>query len=554
MKSLLSLTLVPLLMVLLIVTGTEAFANGLDELAIQDRGRKKPFTTFAQETTLLLTGQQTVTLPEEKRTLSADDFILALWFAPEGWDAKPVILVDYLPLRRALGLPVEEKRFSYRQLAASEELKNLKEATDRKLQIDPQGGRTRQEREVDQVVNRLSVFASLASGSAFTVVPHPSSPTGGWKTLDLIGDDYPKEAGMGVIAEFALMARAQAQGDAKGIDTAAAGMAERLRELSPAVYPPARRLAFESFYIRLHPWRWAWVCYGLAALVLALTGGWRQALGYRIGWALALGGFGFQLWGFVSRMIIAGRPPVTNMYESIIWVSFAAVLFSLILEAIYRPRIFLQASMPLALVALMVVDFQPLIFDSSIQPLVPVLRNNFWLAIHVMTITLSYGAYALAMGLGHIVLWKIMRGATAKETAMLLQYIYRAIQIGVLLLATGTILGAVWANYSWGRFWDWDPKETWALITLLCYLALLHGRFAGWWSGFALAVGSIVCFLSVLMAWYGVNFVLGKGLHSYGFGTGGTGYVVGFVVFEVLYVGFAIWQRRQRVRTAAALS
>ena len=95
-------------------------------------------------------------------------------------------------------------------------------------------------------------------------------------------------------------------------------------------------------------------------------------------------------------------------------------------------------------------------------------------------------------------------------------------QVGVLLIAAGTILGGVWADYSWGRFWGWDPKEVWALITLLVYLIPLHGRFAGWVNTFGLVVASVVCFLSVVMAWYGVNFVLGVGLHSYGFAEGGS--------------------------------
>jgi hypothetical protein len=133
-------------------------------------------------------------------------------------------------------------------------------------------------------------------------------------------------------------------------------------------------------------------------------------------------------------------------------------------------------------------------------------------------------------------------------------FIYRAMQIGVLLLATGTILGGVWANYSWGRFWGWDPKETWALVTLLCYLALLHGRLAGWWKGFGLAVGSVACFLSVMMSWYGVNFVLGKGLHSYGFGTGGFSYVACFAVFEVIFVAFVLFWNQRHAPKKVALS
>ena len=100
--------------------------------------------------------------------------------------------------------------------------------------------------------------------------------------------------------------------------------------------------------------------------------------------------------------------------------------------------------------------------------------------------------------------------ATAAKIKPLSNFIYRTMQVGVLLIAAGTILGGIWADYSWGRFWGWDPKEVWALITLLVYLIPLHGRFAGWFNTFALVASSVVCSLSVIMAWYGVNFVLGR--------------------------------------------
>ena len=116
--------------------------------------------------------------------------------------------------------------------------------------------------------------------------------------------------------------------------------------------------------------------------------------------------------------------------------------------------------------------------------------------------------------------------ATAGRIKPLSNFIYRVMQVGVLLVAAGTILGGVWADYSWGRFWGWDPKEVWALITLLVYLVPLHGRFAGWVNTFGLVVASVACFGSVMMAWYGVNFVLGVGLHSYGFVEGGSQGVV----------------------------
>jgi Cytochrome C assembly protein len=140
------------------------------------------------------------------------------------------------------------------------------------------------------------------------------------------------------------------------------------------------------------------------------------------------------------------------------------------------------------------------------------------------------------------------RGRAMQRTAATLKplsnFIYRAMQVGVLLVAAGTILGGVWADYSWGRFWGWDPKEVWALITLLVYLIPLHGRFAGWVSTFGLVVASVACFLSVIMAWYGVNFVLGVGLHSYGFVEGGSQGMMSVIIMGVLGLpAAAAWRR-----------
>ena len=242
--------------------------------------------------------------------------------------------------------------------------------------------------------------------------------------------------------------------------------------------------------------------------------------GYAAAWVLAGRWISAADSRICRSIAIAGRPPVTNMYESVVWVAFGTIFFALVFEAIYRSRYFLLGAVPVAVVSLILADTQTLALDRSINPLVPVLRDNFWLTTHVLTITLSYAAFALALGN-----WphRLAQGYQREQRLRpsLYNYLYRTLQVGVLLLATGTILGGVWANYSWGRFWDWDPKETWALITLLGYLIVLHGRIAGKWAGFGMAVGAVLAFQGVLMAWYGVNFVLGVGLHSYGFGTGG---------------------------------
>jgi hypothetical protein len=109
----------------------------------------------------------------------------------------------------------------------------------------------------------------------------------------------------------------------------------------------------------------------------------------------------------------------------------------------------------------------------------------------------------------------------------------------------------VWANYSWGRFWGWDPKETWALIALLMYVVAIHGKMAGWWGDFGIAVAAVVNFAGIIMAWYGVNYVLGAGLHSYGFGVGGEGYVLTFLALEAAYVGLAVVRHRGARQTDA---
>jgi ABC-type transport system involved in cytochrome c biogenesis permease subunit len=155
---------------------------------------------------------------------------------------------------------------------------------------------------------------------------------------------------------------------------------------------------------------------------------------------------------------------------------------------------------------------------------------------------LGYAAFAIALLSGNITLgFYLKRSANLPAIAALSKLTCRFLQAGVLLLIVGTFLGGFWADWAWGRFWAWDPKETWALITLLGYLALLHARRVGWVRDLGLAAFSVVCFVLVLMNWYVVNYVLGGGLHSYGSGGAGAhGYVLGAVAIQFIYVGAAV--------------
>ncbi len=522
-------------------------------LAMQDGGRRKPIDTFARETLIRITGRSTCT-DRSGRVWQPNDFILSALLETHDWKNEPMVLVSLGKLKEQLGLDKTQRRFSFAQLAGSAELQRITNEAHALKRAEKPVDRLQQ--EAMSVSERLALFAHVMDGSALLIVPAPKNETDAWMVPDpsAIAGFY-NEAQFGpALAATTSMMRAYQQGDSFNFSSAARQLRENLRALSPSIYPQERQLRLEFFYNHFDGfYRGIWF-YGFGFLALLVGHLRKRGVALRnFGLALAIVGLAFHASGIVMRCMIAGRPPVTNMYESIIWVSFAVSFFGMIFFARYRTPVYLLAALPVTLTALLLVFQMPIAMPASIDPLVPVLRDNFWLTIHVLTITLSYAAFALAMGFGHILLWRYARNPTgARADASMHFWLYRVLQLGVLLLAAGTILGGVWANYSWGRFWGWDPKETWALIALLCYITTLHGRLAGWWTEFGLVVASVVCFLAVLMAWYGVNFVLGKGLHSYGFGIGGETYVATFVILDLLFVAFAIWRYRASRRVATA--
>lgn len=503
----------------------------LEQIPVQEGGRKKPYLVFAQESLIGLSGKTTIKIDDRKR--DAMDVVTTFWLNPQGWEKKPIILVNSKTLKDATGIDEKRTLFSYEELAANPKLVELLDQAQKQRSRPGNQKLSGLPKEASDVGLRLAEFESLSNGSVFRFVANPTHAEGPWSLA-------PDGAVAPLRAAFVA-----------GDDTAFAGairtFATSMAGIEPQFQPPAWKISLETLYQKLHPFGWAWRLYVIAGIALLAM---RSRGGYIAAWVFAGAGLLFQVGGFVARILISGRGPVTNMYESIIWVAFGTIFFALVFEAIYRSRYFLLGALPVAVVSLFLADTQPVALSASINPLVPVLRDNFWLSTHVTTICLSYAAFLLALGLAHIPLWKIIKGQ--KPEPAIYNYLYRALQIGVFLLATGTILGAVWANYSWGRFWDWDPKETWALITLLGYLFLLHGRIAGKWGGFGMAIGAVFCFLSVLMAWYGVNFVLGVGLHSYGFGSGGFGYALAFVIAEVAFVTLAIVRKKQNTPAAPA--
>jgi cytochrome c-type biogenesis protein CcsB len=512
----------------------EISPSSLEMLVIQEGGRKKPYLVFSEETLRSLSGKTSLSVDGANQDAMA--LITDIWMNPsEAWKEKSLILVSNRPLKQQIGLDSGKKLFSYNELITNDGLLKEISAAAQTRRQDPRAKLKGIQKEASDIGMRLGIFESLLNGEAFRIIPpasgtewiaaYPAMTQGDGEAFKMLG----------------MMRSSLLDNNQKQFDWSAQHLIARQQSLG--TIPDHWKLRLEVIYQKAHPFRWAWILYALAGIILLLSRTAWEKLGYRFAWLLAGSGFLLQAAGLASRVLIAGRPPVTNMYESVIWVAFGTILFALIFEAIYRAGFFLLGAIPVAVASLILADSQPMILDRSIHPLVPVLRDNFWLSTHVLTITLSYAAFALSLGVAHVALIRIIAGLT--PSAALYNYLYKTIQVGVLLLATGTILGGVWANYSWGRFWDWDPKETWALIALLGYLFLLHGRLSGQWGGFGLSIGAVVAFQSVLMAWYGVNFVLGAGLHSYGFGTGGFPVVACFVGLEIVFLIAAFIRRKQ---------
>lgn len=284
-------------------------------------------------------------------------------------------------------------------------------------------------------------------------------------------------------------------------------------------YPTLFQLRLELFYYQF-PFTLTMVAfYLLACLALSFR---------RWGLFLLLLGFALHTADLAIRLYLMGKPPVTNMSETIIYVPWISVAVGMIIYFFKRERILLQSAAFLASILLALLPLFNL--DVGIHNPQAVLNSQFWLSIHVMMVVASYGAFLLAGILGHLYL------ITRKDP--LPSAILPTLYTGTILLITGTLLGGAWAAQSWGRFWDWDPKESWAFISSCVYLVIIHLHRFGKIQEKGLAMGAVMGMLAISFTWYGVNFLLGTGLHSYGFGTGGVNYYLTYVLAEFIFI---IW-------------
>ena len=506
-----------------------------ESLPVQESGRIKPLITVAQETLQLIHGKSKY---EGKPAL---DIFTTWMLLPEPWMKKEFIKIDHHGLKEALNFPKEKKYFSPEEIGTHQRLNvlfsDLQVRTQRKEKLNAYY------QSIQRLESQLLTFYAVTQGGIKVFPPTKDSDSNNWQSLREVEQNQ-SESFFKVMAAYSTQfigtESDKVQGE-KDLTKALIEFDKVAREIGGYKYPPRAKMETEVLYQKLKPFFWTWILYFISTLLLAFSFLFLARPLTTIASLTLLAAFGLHTYGFILRCLITGRPPVSNMYETVVWVGWGVVVFAALFGFLKKQRWIPLVGSAVATLCMIVADFAPVILDSTLQPLEPVLRSNLWLTIHVMTITLSYAAFFLAFGVGDygVFLYLKNREANKAQIRELAQVAYHCIQIGVVLLTAGTILGGVWADYSWGRFWGWDPKETWAFIALMGYLAMLHARLVGWLREFGMLAGSIVSFSLVIMAWYGVNFVLGAGLHSYGFGAGGIEYVSGFVGLHIVYVTYA---------------
>ena len=448
----------------------------------------------------------------------------------------PDFSIENSETRKYLELPEKKKYLSYFDLL---------EKKDKIWQLLPSlpgkkpGEWTAVEKEAAALSGQLEKWAKLYGKMPLTIIPSAakSGEEEKWLNPWNLASSVVKGRGMPVHRELVLMRDfvwAYREHDQENFDRALLDFNRLIGDKSEGSIRP-KALSAEVFYNRIDPFYKAKFFYGFSALFLLLTFLIFKKWFYRLSFFLLCAGFSLHLFGVLIRIYIRLRPPVTNLYETFIFTGLITVLLGMVLEFFKKRNIGILTGSLAGLVMLMIAGKYAMEGD-TMGMLVAVLDSNFWLASHVITIILGYAGIVLSGFIGHIyILQKIFVPGKKVLLKNTFQAVYSIQAFGIIFTFLGTVLGGIWADQSWGRFWGWDPKENGALLILLWSALLFHSKLAGWIKEAGLAFGSIVGVIAISLAWFGVN-LLGVGLHSYGFTSGIARSLFIFIACELLFI------------------
>lgn len=417
-----------------------------------------------------------------------------------------------------------------------------------------------EEKEEYQAFNAVlqDLEGAVQGASALALFPPPvASEERQWMTpADLVAVGFSGAPVMlnqvGLLASFETLVNST--GDPAAFKEAALAFSRASKQVA-ADRGEYAKIPLEVFYYRLNLFYYALVLYVLSFIMVAAL--WMRPH-HRL---LNIGAFiavsvptCLLLLGITLRCIIRERPPVTSVYETILFVTAVVALVALFMEWANRQGLAISLGALLGAAGMFFANKYEAGLGSDTMPaMAAVLNTNFWLAAHVTTIAIGYGAGFLASGLAHVFIFGRLSRFRRDNTVFyrdLTRMVYGSLCFSFVFVCIGTVLGGIWANESWGRFWGWDPKENGALMICLWQLAVLHAKKDGLLRGYGINIAAIIGGIIIAFCWFGVN-MLNVGLHSYGFSSGGYAALQKFYLVEtvIVFLGCFIWLRERKIES-----
>ncbi len=494
-------------------------AEKFGRLVVQSNdGRIKPVYSLASQILRKITWKTSF------HGLTPDQVFLGMMSSPHLWQEVPMIKISDKKLRKIVGIKGEYASFLDFIDTKTKSYK-LQSYVEKAYEAKPIH-RGMFDKEVMKVDERLNVSYMVYTGQFLKMIPDPHNPNHPWyspasKVTSLSGKD--SALVVSIIPEYLHTLTTE---NLKMANELVDGFHIYQEKFGASIMPSQSKLNAELLYTKLMIFLRLAIFYSMIGFIMLIlvfadilksSSVIRKIMkGILI---LIIAGFAFQTFGLILRWYISGHAPWTNGYESMIYIAWVTMLAGLIFSK--RSLLTVAATTILASIILFVAHLSWM--DPEITNLVPVLKS-YWLMIHVSVITASYGFIALGALLGFLnlilIILKTPRNyeRLTEKISQITAINKRTLIVGLYLLTLGTFLGGVWANESWGRYWGWDPKETWALVSILVYSFISHMRLIpGLKSRFTFNAASVLGFFSILMTYFGVNYYL-SGLHSYAAG------------------------------------
>ncbi|MGL4852791.1 MAG: cytochrome c biogenesis protein CcsA [Phocaeicola sp.] len=521
-------------------------------LVQSEKGRMMPINTFSSELLRKLYKSETI------GKLNADQFLLGLLVMPDVWMQVPLIQNKNSEL--AAHYHLSPKYCAYLELFDTEGDYKLQEKLEEAYHKNP-AERTRWDKDLLKLDEQANIIHQLTSGGLLRLFPKEDDPDHLWYApgddlSDFVGRDslFVSQIMMWYVEEVQTSIQT---GDWKKANEVLDMIAVYQEKKNTTIDIDPKRIETEIKYNKLQIFRYVKIGYlSLGGILLILSfvvlfkpNRWIKIAYFVLGVAVLLI-YHYQMVGMGMRWYIGGYAPWSNSYETMIYVAWATVTAGLLFAR--RSQMTFALATLFAGIILFVSGLNWL--DPQINPLVPVLKSP-WLMFHVAVIVAAYGFFGISflLGLTNLSLWAFSPVKRLESIASRIKELSiineMSLWIGIILMTIGTFLGAIWANESWGRYWGWDPKETWALITMIVYAIVTHLHLMKGYSQWLFNLLSVVAFASVLMTYFGVNYFL-SGMHSYGqsISMNGVPLYVGMALLVITLLAWAAYRKQRTIK------